>query len=275
MRRVSVFSEEIKNGERFKFGDNWKSFLHNLDDERIEVAIESLKSMLGVEDLKGKTFLDIGCGSGLFSLAAHRLGARVHSIDYDSQSVNCTVFLKEKYGLNSDWVIEEGSVLDKSFIESLGRFDIVYSWGVLHHTGDMYTALDFASIPVKQNGKLFIALYNDQGARSKAWKLVKKIYNKTTIGRFSVIALYTPYYWSKNLIADIYLRQFPLKRYREFKQKRGMSWRHDLIDWLGGYPFEVADTSTIFHFFKKRGFQLEELKTKKGRGCNQFVFVLR
>src|SRR6266496_6740116 len=122
---------EISRGERFAFGKNWKSFLTNLDETRIAEAERSLREMLQLDDLLGKSFLDVGSGSGIFSLAARRLGARVHSFDYDPESVACTAELKRRYFSNdSNWTIEEGSVLDEEYMLSLGQFDVVYSWGV-------------------------------------------------------------------------------------------------------------------------------------------------
>src|SRR5215213_1120252 len=134
---------------RFSFGENWREFLEHIDDQRIEIAEKAILSLLGQQRLDGLTFLDIGSGSGLSSLAARRLGARVHSFDYDPQSVACTQELKRRYfPEDSDWTVEEGSVLDRDYLESLGKFDIVYSWGVLHHTGDMWRALENVPLPV-------------------------------------------------------------------------------------------------------------------------------
>jgi len=139
---MSQHQNELNAGERFAFGDNWARFLSILNDERIRMAEESLKRMLEVETLAGKSFLDIGSGSGLFSLAARRLGARVHSFDYDPQSVACTAELKRRYFPDdAQWVVEEGSALDMDYLNRLGQFDVVYSWGVLHHTGAMWQAL--------------------------------------------------------------------------------------------------------------------------------------
>ena len=156
-------ANEVLNGERFEFGKNWSAFLTLLNEERILKAEESLREMLEVEDLKGKTFLDIGSGSGLFSLAAKRLGAKVHSFDFDSNSFACTKELKRRFFENDEnWQVEQGSALDKNYVESLGKFDIVYSWGVLHHTGKMWEALENATLPVKSGGKFFIAISNAQ-----------------------------------------------------------------------------------------------------------------
>src|SRR3982751_2154040 len=158
---------EIENGERFEFGKNWTAFLAVLDEERIAKAEESLKNMLEVEDLDGKTFLDIGSGSGLFSLAARRLGAKVHSFDFDSNSFACTQELRNRYFPNDpNWRVEQGSALDADYLATLGEFDVVYSWGVLHHTGEMWRALKNAVIPTRTGGKLFIAIYNDTGSQA-------------------------------------------------------------------------------------------------------------
>src|SRR5713226_6998608 len=152
-------SEVIPGGERFAFGENWARFLALLDDQRIRDAEESLQSKLEVENLAGKSFLDVGSGSGLFSLAARRLGARVHSFDYDPQSVACTLELRRRYFPDDEeWKIEEGSALDTNYLKSLGTFDVVYSWGVLHHTGAMWQALEHVVGAVAPGGKLFIAI---------------------------------------------------------------------------------------------------------------------
>ncbi|MGQ0760410.1 MAG: class I SAM-dependent methyltransferase [Acidobacteriota bacterium] len=176
---MTTHAIEVAERQRFKFGENWSRFLGVLDDERIARARASLSAMLEVETLEGQSFLDIGSGSGLFSLAARQLGARVHSLDYDPRSVACTRELRRRYFNNDpEWTIEEGSALDRGYVQSLGEFDIVYSWGVLHHTGDMWQALANAALPVAADGKLFIAIYNDLGSRSRRWTWIKKTYNR-------------------------------------------------------------------------------------------------
>lgn len=262
----SQHTEEIEAGSRFAFGKNWSRFLTELNDDRIRQAEQSLCDMLKVKDLQGKRFLDIGSGSGLFSLAARRLGATVHSFDYDPQSVACTNELKSRYFSDDPcWNVEQGSALDEKYISGLGRFDVVYSWGVLHHTGQMYKAF-FNVIPsVVTDGQLFIAIYNDQGLTSKYWSLVKGAYNKSKIARYFLIAIHTPYLFGIRWLVRALTGRLSLER--------GMSLWHDMIDWLGGYPFEVAKPEAVFRFFQDGGFTLEELRTCGGRmGCNEFVF---
>src|SRR5688572_6917957 len=165
-------------GARFAFGENWRRFLKWLNDDRIALAEDSLRVLLDSSTLSEKKFLDIGSGSGLFSLAARRLGARVRSFDYDFESVACTAALRERYCPNDpEWIVERGSVLDEPYLSRLGTFDVVYSWGVLHQTGDMWRALEYVHKLVAPGGRLVIAIYNDAGGQSVRWKWIKQTYN--------------------------------------------------------------------------------------------------
>jgi 2-polyprenyl-3-methyl-5-hydroxy-6-metoxy-1,4-benzoquinol methylase len=273
---MDQYTAEVAKGERFEFGKNWTWFLTVLNDRRIAEAEASLKAYLRTESLAGRTFLDIGSGSGLFSLAARRLGAKVHSFDYDPHSVNCTRELKRRYFPDdADWKVETGSALDEPYVRSLGKFDVVYSWGVLHHTGNMWKALGIAAIPVKAGGDLFIAIYNDQGTPSRRWKKVKRLYNEMPRPlRFLVV---WPCAWvlTWRRVTKDFLRLRPFQSIRDYGKERGMTYWRDLIDWVGGYPFEVATPEQIFDFYQERGFSLERLHTCGGTlGCNQFVFKL-
>jgi len=273
----SQHAEEIKSGNRFAFGENWSLFLTLLNDDRIQLAEQSLRKALKVQDLKGKRFLDIGSGSGLFSLAARRLGAKVHSFDYDPKSVACTAELKRRYFPDDpNWQVEQGSALDANYLESLGQWDIVYSWGVLHHTGNMALALANAANRVADGGTLFIAIYNDQGRVSRYWLKIKQAYNGLPNGlRWLVLWPTTIRLWGPPILID-FLKGQPFHAWRNYSREslRGMSPWRDVIDWVGGLPFEVATPEHIFYFYHSKGFQLEELKTcGGGLGCNEFVFT--
>jgi 2-polyprenyl-3-methyl-5-hydroxy-6-metoxy-1,4-benzoquinol methylase len=262
---------QVARGERFEFGENWRRFLEHVTAERIAAAEQSLCTMLEVPALEGRTFLDIGSGSGLFSLAARRLGARVFSFDYDPQSVACTLELRRRYfDSDPDWRVEEGSALDAEYIASLGQFDIVYSWGVLHHTGEMWKALKNATVLVRPGGLLFIALYNSQGGTSRRWTAIKRAYNRFPLLRGPLLLLSFLALHRTALVRGV-LGGRPLQIF-EMDKSRGMSLWRDLVDWVGGYPFEVADAGEVFEFFKKRGFHLMRLKTTHSLGCNEFVF---
>lgn len=272
----STFSSEVVAGVRFEFGKNWSRFLQVLDEERILLAEQSLCGMLGVEDLRGGSFLDVGSGSGLFSLAARRLGAEVRSFDYDPQSVACTAELKRRFFPDDPtWTVDQASVLDAGFLQRLGRWDLVYSWGVLHHTGAMWQALGSVAGLVAPGGRLFIAVYNDQGRSSRLWLKVKQAYNRLPPSlRWLVVGPAMVRLWGPTTIRDL-LRGHPFETWRTYARRgsRGMSPWRDLVDWVGGLPFEVAKPEQILAFYQARGFAILELRTcAGGLGCNEFVF---
>jgi 2-polyprenyl-3-methyl-5-hydroxy-6-metoxy-1,4-benzoquinol methylase len=279
LRATSILAEETDGGKRFGFGENWQNFLSVIDEERVAEASASLCAMLGVSSLEGMSFLDIGSGSGMFSLAAAQLHARrVHSFDYDPRCVACAQELKRRFLPDGDnWTIEQGSALDRSYLKSLGTFDIVYSWGVLHHTGNMMQALENAALPVAPGGRLFISIYNDQGLRSRMWRAIKRTYNRLPEGMRMpyVVLVMAPLELMSATLAVA--RSHPgryARTWTEYKRRRGMSRWHDLVDWVGGYPFEVATPELVFDFYRERGFSLIQLKTCGGSlGCNQFVLV--
>ncbi len=267
---------------RFEFGLNWRKFLENLDQDRIKIAEESLTEFLNLPNLHGKTFLDIGCGSGLFSRAALNLGAeKIVSFDLDDFSVQCCQYFRELANNPPNWEIYHGSILDSGFIRSLGKFDIVYSWGVLHHTGSMWESILNSCGLVGPNGYYYIALYNKITSRNGTpawihsfWTSIKKMYNDyPRVGRFVLEPAAMGAY-----IAMLIMRfENPIKHIRNYRSHRGMRWRTDATDWIGGYPYEFATIEEVFIFIKKNfpDFILENLKSTSGRGLNWYLFQNR
>lgn len=260
---------QIDDKTAFRFGANWRRFLQGMDERRIAGSVQALQQALDTQDLSEKSFLDAGCGSGLSSLAARRLKAAVFSFDYDPESAACAETLKQAFAPgDTQWRIAHGSVLDPEYLGSLGQFDVVYSWGVLHHTGAMWRALENLVPLVAPGGALFIALYNDQGWISRYWTWVKRTYVRHPASRWPLLMFHLPYlYVLRGLVRNLAGRG---------ALERGMSLWHDMRDWVGGFPFEVARPEEVLHFLRRRRFELVNLNTCGGRhGCNEFVFIKR
>jgi len=281
------WENELGRGERFAFGANWRDFLRRFTPERLRQAEGSLRALLGRDDLCGLRLLDMGSGSGLFSLAARRLGAGVVSCDYDPDSVACAEGLRA--ALRPDdapkpnptdetgptgWTVLRGSVLDREFLAGLGGFDVVYSWGVLHHTGDQWTALDNLCGCVAPGGLLAIALYNRQPFFTPLHTAMKHAACRWPLaGRLVIAPIYGLGVGALLAMADLLRGRNPLARHKTSGLPRGMSFWHDVRDWVGGWPFETSTPEQVFDFCRARGFALRGLRTVGGKsGCNEFVF---
>jgi SAM-dependent methyltransferase len=267
---------------QYDFGSNWWSFVEgHLTDERIAEARRSLTEFLGMEDLRGRSFLDIGCGSGLFSLAAHLLGAeRVVSLDVNPNSVRCCNALRQRAGDPPDWTILEGSILDRSFVDALEPADIVYSWGVLHHTGDMNEAIRNAASRVGKGGLFYIAIYNTADGigiysdgrigSSRFWELEKRWY----VSAPAPVQKAVDGLAAAGMILTALLRlRNPVRMIREHQSLRGMSFMVDIRDWLGGYPYEHATVDEIFSLVHgELGMGLRNLRSTNSLMNNEFLF---
>ena len=258
----------------FSFGKNWRDFIHfNLTEERTEDAVRSLMDFLRMRRLNGLTFLDVGCGSGLFSLVACRMGAsEIVSFDYDTLSVKCCEYLREKEGSPKNWSVSEGSILNSEFLENIKKADIVYSWGVLHHTGNMWQAISNAGKLVKPGGLFYIAIYNKVEGLfgSSTWLALKRFYNRrSTIGK----KIMEIFFISMVILKMLATLKNPFAEIKKYRKNRGMSFIIDIRDSLGGYPYECASAGEIFNFCKKElGFTLENIKTVNTLSLNEFLF---
>ena len=256
----------------FDFGRNWEAFSDaKVDAQRLNQARHSLHQLIGSERIEGHTFVDVGCGSGLFSIGAAQLGAaRVVGFDLNPTAIKVSESNFQRLRGNLIDAATEpcfcaGSVLDPDFLEDLGTFDVVYAWGVLHHTGAMWQAIrNVASLVKSENGILVIAIYNRHWT-SFFWKQIKRLYN------LSPHAVR----WLLNYLfgALIYIGVLVATRENPLHKERGMDFWYDVVDWLGGYPYEYTGTESVVGFVEALGFQVEEVVSPRvPTGCNEFVF---
>ncbi len=260
--------------DAFHFGQNWQRYLDTaFSPERLAVAEQSLRELIGVETLEGSSWVDIGCGSGIFSLAAWRMGAaRLTSIDIDPDAVACCTRLWEAEGRPANWRILHGSVLDPQFLAAVEPADIVYSWGVLHHTGNMWRAIENAAGRVRPGGRFAIAIYNKVGGAlgSETWLRIKRLYVHSPAWFQWIMTRGYFGYYVLSLLAH---GHNPIRRIRGYQQGRGMSVLTDVIDWVGGYPYEFATDAEIADFCRKRfGMSVENVVRVSSLANNEFVF---
>ncbi len=260
---------------RFGFGENWREFLRRLDDDRVGEAEQSLKTLLDCRRFDGMSFLDIGSGSGLFSLAARRLGARVRSFDYDRNSVACTASLRDRFFPDDqDWAVERGSILDAKYVAALGSFDVVYSWGVLHHTGAMYDAIRQAATRVKPGGLFAIALYR-KTRLCWAWKIEKRWYTQASPpAQKRARGVYAAAFRAACLLRGRSYASYVAN----YRSNRGMDFHNDLHDWMGGYPYESITPSDVDTTMRGLGFRhlrsvVRPLESGVfGSGCDEYCY---
>lgn len=261
--------------QRFEFGKNWLEFIQkNFSQEKVEISKQHMLEVLERQNLDGLSFLDIGCGSGLHSMAAWQSGARmVYSFDYDAKSVEATRYVRDKAGNPPNWpMVEQGSVLDEAYVSRLPQSDLVYSWGVLHHTGNVWQAIRNAAGCVKPGGLFYIALYSADVQKyppPEFWLGIKRRYVSSGWLRRRCMDVW--YVWRFMLYGRF--RNLPsfFNRMREYKKSRGMSLFTDIRDWLGGWPMEFVYDAEAVKFCEGLGFKLKNMLT--GEANTEFVFV--
>lgn len=261
----------------FEFGENWLDYLRHVDEAAVAEAERGLLKLVPAEAIAGSRFLDIGCGSGLHSLAALRLGAReLVAVDIDPNSVKATSALLDKWAPDANRQVRLLSVFDADPAE-LGTFDIVYSWGVLHHTGAMWEAVERASRLVRPGGLFAIALYQKR-LSCGPWKVEKRLYTAAPgVVRAGLRGLYKTAFFAGKLVTG----RNPWRYVRDYKSVRGMNWHNDVHDWLGGYPYELATPQEVDARLLAMGFEPATVLALKpglgllGTGCAEYTYRRR
>jgi len=254
----------------FSFGENWRKFLERVDEQRLGDAEQSLDTSFCGHLFAGRSFIDAGCGSGVFSYAAHRLGVRsLLSVDIDPNSIECARILCRRAGTPDNWSIRPGSLLDQEFVGSLGSADMVYSWGVLHHTGQMWRAIENTMTLVNPGGLLCLALYRPP-RRSELHMRLKRIYNRSPRGaRWLMAALY---FVAQVALGSADQHVWPWSFVREYgRRSRGMSLWRDVEDWLGGLPCEFTEAPAVEAFASAHGFSVENVLLRGAGGNNEYL----
>jgi 2-polyprenyl-3-methyl-5-hydroxy-6-metoxy-1,4-benzoquinol methylase len=262
--------------DAYPFGRNWQRYIRtHLSPERERIAEQSLRELLGI-DLSGRSFLDIGAGSGLFSLGAYRLGAaKIASVDVDPDAVACCQHLHRREGEPEHWSVRQGSILDSGLVAELEPADVVYSWGVLMCTGDMRRAISNTAELVKPGGLLAIAIYNrvtEGPIDSERWLRIKRAYNRSPR---PVQLLMEGAYVGLWALGTARHGANPLRAAREYKHRRGMALMTDVSDWMGGYPYEFATADEIVELCEGQlGLRVRKVVPVSPRdyGNNEFVF---
>jgi SAM-dependent methyltransferase len=250
----------------FEFGKNWKSFSELLNEDRIREAEQSITALIAADRIRGKSFLDIGCGSGLFAIAAARLEASpVIGMDVDPESILTSRQNNQRWLPEQSLHFELLSVLDDTGMSQLPMVDIVYAWGSLHHTGNMLKAIHNTGKKVEPGGIFILSIYN-RHITSPLWLIIKRFYNALgTNGRKAMVFTMTPV---------IALAKFLATRKNPFRPRRGMDMKHNVIDWLGGYPYEYGSIAEICNMLEKEGFIVEKtIPANVPTGCNEFICV--
>ena len=275
-------TDETRLEAHFDFGLNWKTFVATVDEEMLGAAMRDIQDFLGCQSLGGRKVLDVGCGSGLTSLAAFKLGAQeIVSIDIDPENIRNVERLKKTFHVPEGcrWQVLVVSATEKDEMARLPMSDLVISWGVLHHTGDMWAALDNTASLVRHDGLLYLMIYRD-ALLAPLWKKAKRWYVQG--GRLTRFVLRNGF--AALLVAGLLLKlRNPFRTIREYpKKNRGMRWYTDVTDWVGGYPFEYASFDQVTEFLSARGFGLEKVTPPPNgnlnvgwRGPGSYVYLFR
>jgi 2-polyprenyl-3-methyl-5-hydroxy-6-metoxy-1,4-benzoquinol methylase len=238
----------LKEDGNFSFGFNWIDYAKNrLNEAIISQHLSDLAQIYNEIDNRG-ALLDLGSGSGLSSLCFLRLGFNsVTSVDLDPYSIEAGEATMERFGepYRGRWNTHQANILDPLFVAAnSNKYDVVYSWGVLHHTGDMWQAIRNAASLVANKGIFHITLYRSGGMYTQHLRMKFAFLMSDREGKKRILFDYL------NLIEKTVNHSVFLP-----KDHRGMNHFNDALDWLGGVPYEVADPDVLQSYLFSLGFQ--------------------
>jgi ubiquinone/menaquinone biosynthesis C-methylase UbiE len=192
----SLLSDDMRQEEgttQRVYGKLWDKYE---TDEYIKEAYRIIESRFKNNEfdlsvLKGKTILDMGCGSGRYTIALTKTGAeKVYGIDLGKESIRKAALIAEKSGIRNI-EFDVGSVLDLPYEDNL--FDFIYSNGVLHHTENLEQGINELYRTLKPGGESFLYLYADGGifwySRKKMPRVMKKIPQSYTMAILDLLGM--------------------------------------------------------------------------------------
>jgi ubiquinone/menaquinone biosynthesis C-methylase UbiE len=213
------------------------------------------------DEVKGKSVLDAGCGTGIFSIIfANNGAARVKGIDISEGSLETGRSLKEKFGLENIEFVKE-DMLRLPFKDE--EFDIVWAWGTVHHTTDPLAAITELMRVLKRGGSLFLAVY-----KRTRLTFIHEIIRRTLVR--TPRRMWT--FLSKVMAFFLAPVVFFFKK-RE-KSRKGEKLEELILDWYFVPIRHYYRPKEIQTFLEDRGFVIEKHLAASGRfdSSSNFIF---
>lgn len=216
------------------------------------------------DEVKGKSVLDSGCGTGIFSIIFAKNGAgQVTGIDISPGSLGTAEGLKQKFGL-SNARFEQQDMLHLPYPDAC--FDIVWAWGTVHHTTDPLGAIDGLIRVLKPGGSILLAIYKKTKV---TWihEAIRKTLVRTPRRSWNALAKImaffgTPIVWTFK---------------RREKARQGETLSELILDWYFVPIRHYYKPDEIRTFLEGKGFKIENYLAHSGRfnSSSNFIFKAR
>lgn len=237
-----------------KYPEGTLGFFDEIKEYRYTKYAPWMLKTFNFEQYKGKKVLEIGVGSGIDHLELAKSEAILTGIDITPKSIELTKKNLELHGYQSNLLVADTENLP--FKDE--TFDIVYSFGVLHHTPDIQKAIDEIFRVLKPRGKVLLSLYNKN---SLFFWVSVFLYDYILHGKFLKMSL-------KDRISAIeyggeetkplvilYTKKQARYLFKEFKQVK-IYTRHIGLSPAGKYSrlLSLVGLKRFFEFLANRGF---------------------